>query len=48
VLAAAPSNLVWLGLGASLHRLLKRERHARIFNIAMGLCLAASVAMILW
>lgn len=48
VSAAAPSNLVWLAFGASMHRLLKTERAARIFNLAMGLSLAASVVLILW
>jgi threonine/homoserine/homoserine lactone efflux protein len=45
---AFPSGLVWLGLGASMQGLLRNERHARVFNIAMALALAASVAMILW
>lgn len=44
--AAFPSGLVWLVLGAAVHRLLRDERSARIFNIAMGLALAASVLMI--
>ena len=45
---AFPSGLVWLVLGASMQGLLCNERHARVFNIAMALVLAASVAMILW
>ena len=45
---AFPSGLVWLVLGASMQGLLRNERHARVFNIAMALALAASVAMILW
>lgn len=44
--AALPSGLVWLVLGASLHTLLRDDRHARIFNIVMGLALALSVVMI--
>jgi threonine/homoserine/homoserine lactone efflux protein len=44
--AALPSGLVWLVLGASIHTLLRDERHARIFNIAMGITLALSVLMI--
>lgn len=45
---AFPSGLVWLVLGASMQGLLRNERHARVFNIAMALALAASVLMILW
>jgi threonine/homoserine/homoserine lactone efflux protein len=45
---AFPSGLVWLGLGASMQGLLRNEWHARVFNIAMALALASSVAMILW
>lgn len=43
--AAAPSSFVWLAFGAAAQRLLKDPRRQRIFNIAMGLALAASVAM---
>lgn len=46
VAAALPSGLVWLALGASIRTLLCDERHARIFNIVMGLALALSVLMI--
>jgi threonine/homoserine/homoserine lactone efflux protein len=42
--AAIPSGLVWLALGASVHVLLRDDRSARMFNIAMGVALAASVA----
>ena len=48
VAAALPSGFVWLAFGASMHRLLRSTRATRIFNIAMGAGLAASVAMILW
>lgn len=44
--AALPSGLVWLVLGASIRTLLRDERHARIFNIVMGMTLALSVLMI--
>jgi threonine/homoserine/homoserine lactone efflux protein len=44
--AALPSGLVWLALGASVHAFLRNDRHARIFNIVMGLVLALSVLMI--
>jgi len=47
VAAALPSGLIWLAFGASVHRLLRNPRAARIFNIAMGVSLAASVAFIL-
>jgi threonine/homoserine/homoserine lactone efflux protein len=46
--AALPSGLAWLGFGAVMHRLLRDERTARIFNIAMGLALAGSVVPMLW
>jgi threonine/homoserine/homoserine lactone efflux protein len=45
--AAFPSGLLWLVLGSLVHRLLRDDRSARIFNIVMGLLLAASVSMIL-
>ena len=47
VAAALPSGLIWLAFGASVHRVLRNPRAARIFNIAMGVSLAASVAFIL-
>jgi threonine/homoserine/homoserine lactone efflux protein len=45
--AAFPSGLVWLTLGAMVHRLLRHDRTARIFNVTMGLSLAASVVLML-
>jgi threonine/homoserine/homoserine lactone efflux protein len=48
VAAALPSGFIWLAFGASVHRWLCDERAMRIFNIAMGASLAASVVMILW
>lgn len=47
VAAALPSGLLWLVFGAAAQRLLRDPRRQRIFNIAMGLVLAGSVAMIL-
>jgi threonine/homoserine/homoserine lactone efflux protein len=44
-LAAFPSGLAWLVLGALLQTALRNERTARIFNRVMGLALAASVLM---
>lgn len=46
--AALPSGLVWLALGSALHKVLRNERSARVFNIAMGLTLAASVVTMFW
>jgi threonine/homoserine/homoserine lactone efflux protein len=47
-LAALPSGLAWLLFGASMQHLLRSPRTARTFNVGMGLCLAASVVLILW
>ena len=43
VLATLPSCLPWLAFGAVLQRTLRSERAARLFNVAMGVLLAASV-----
>jgi threonine/homoserine/homoserine lactone efflux protein len=48
VAAALPSGLAWLLFGASMQRWLRSSRAARVFNIAMGASLAASVVLILW
>jgi threonine/homoserine/homoserine lactone efflux protein len=48
VAAALPSGLVWLAFGASMHRILRSARAARLFNLIMGASLAASVGLILW
>lgn len=47
VSAALPSGFAWLAFGAAAQRFLRDPRRQRGFNIAMGLTLAASVAMIL-
>jgi threonine/homoserine/homoserine lactone efflux protein len=47
VLAALPSGFVWLAFGATAQRVLHDRRRLRIFNIAMGVLLALSVALIL-
>jgi threonine/homoserine/homoserine lactone efflux protein len=44
-LAAVPCCLVWLAFGAALQRLLHTQRRLRLFNIAMGLTLVASVLL---
>ncbi|MFC3674591.1 LysE family translocator [Ferrovibrio xuzhouensis] len=45
--AALPSGFVWLAFGAAAQRLLTDPRRQRIFNVAMGVILAGSVALIL-
>jgi threonine/homoserine/homoserine lactone efflux protein len=45
--AALPSCFVWLAFGAAVQRLLGSERRLRIFNVAMGVLLALSIALIL-
>ena len=45
-LVALPSGLVWLAFGATVQRLLRSRRRLRIFNVAMGLLLAVSIALI--
>ena len=47
MLASFPSCLPWLAFGALLQRFLRSERAQRIFNVAMGALLAASVIPIL-
>jgi threonine/homoserine/homoserine lactone efflux protein len=44
-LAATPACALWLAGGAALQRWLVDERAARVFNVAMGLLLAASVVL---
>jgi threonine/homoserine/homoserine lactone efflux protein len=45
VLAALPSCGVWLVFGATVQRILRTERAARRFNLAMGALLAASIVL---
>jgi threonine/homoserine/homoserine lactone efflux protein len=47
VLACLPSCFPWLAFGAMLQRVLRSERAFRIFNVAMGTLLAASVILFL-
>jgi threonine/homoserine/homoserine lactone efflux protein len=42
--AALPSGFLWLAAGVALQRLLHSPRRRRMFNVAMGVLLAASVA----
>jgi threonine/homoserine/homoserine lactone efflux protein len=46
VLASLPSCFPWLAFGAVLQRWLRSERSLRVFNLAMGALLAASVIFI--
>jgi threonine/homoserine/homoserine lactone efflux protein len=48
VAASFPACVVWLSFGAALKNLLRTPRATRIFNVSMGLLLAASVVLILW
>lgn len=41
--AGLPSMMAWLGFGAAMQHLLKSDRALKVFNIAMGLLLVASV-----
>jgi len=45
-LAALPSCAVWLAFGASMQRWLVDARRSRIFSVAMGAALAASVVLV--
>jgi threonine/homoserine/homoserine lactone efflux protein len=45
IAAALPSCFVWLAAGASMQRLLRSERAARIFNVTMGALLAGSILL---
>jgi threonine/homoserine/homoserine lactone efflux protein len=47
VAAALPCGFLWLALGASVQGWLRSKRRRRIFNLAMGVTLAASVVAIL-
>jgi threonine/homoserine/homoserine lactone efflux protein len=47
VLACLPSCFPWLAFGAVLQRFLRSERAFRVFNVAMGGLLAASVILFL-
>jgi len=45
LLACLPSCLPWLAFGAVLQRILQSDRAFRVFNLAMGVLLAASVIL---
>lgn len=42
-----PCMLVWLGFGAAMQRFLRTDHALRLFNIAMGLLLVATVPLLL-
>ena len=46
VLASFPCCFAWLVFGATAHRRLRTERARRLFNVAMGVLLAASVVLV--
>jgi threonine/homoserine/homoserine lactone efflux protein len=47
VVLGTPCMLLWLAFGAAMQLLLKTDRALRIFNIAMGVLLAATVPLLL-
>ena len=47
MLAALPCCFLWLASGAMVQRLLAIEGSARAFNITMGVCLVASILLLL-
>jgi threonine/homoserine/homoserine lactone efflux protein len=47
-LAALPSCFLWLAFGATVQRVLQSKCRLRVFNIAMGVLLALSIALIVW
>lgn len=46
IITCIPCSGAWLVFGSEMQRFLKTERHRRWFNIAMAVCLVASIAMI--
>ena len=47
VVLGTPCMLLWLGFGAAMQHVLRTDRALRIFNITMGLLLAATVPLLL-
>jgi threonine/homoserine/homoserine lactone efflux protein len=43
-----PCMLVWLGFGAAMQYFLRTDRALRIFNVAMGVLLAATVPLLFY
>lgn len=48
IVAALPSCFVWLAAGASVQQYLRTERASRLFNVAMGALLGASILLFIW
>jgi threonine/homoserine/homoserine lactone efflux protein len=46
VVASLPACFVWLAFGAAAQRFLRTERARRTFNVAMGVLLAGSIALL--
>src|SRR5204863_7203762 len=46
IVGALPSCFVWLAFGATAQRFLTNPRRLRVFNVAMGLLLTLSIALI--
>jgi threonine/homoserine/homoserine lactone efflux protein len=46
ILASLPCCFVWLAFGATAQRFLRTDRARRTFNIAMGVLLAGSIALV--
>lgn len=44
--AALPGCFIWLAFGAGVQRVLRTERAARRFNVAMGILLACSIVLL--
>jgi threonine/homoserine/homoserine lactone efflux protein len=45
---AMPASFPWLAAGVAIRRVLRSPRALRAFNVAMGVTLAASVALFVW
>jgi threonine/homoserine/homoserine lactone efflux protein len=47
IVLGTPCMLLWLGFGAAMQRVLRTDRALRIFNVTMGILLAATVPLLL-
>jgi threonine/homoserine/homoserine lactone efflux protein len=47
VVLGTPCMLLWLGFGAAMQRVLRTDRALRVFNVTMGILLAATVPLLL-
>lgn len=46
MIAGPPSSMAWLGFGAAMQHVLRTDRALRVFNVTMGLLLAATVLIL--